>query len=91
LTVLALQRWHLQNNRYPATLDELVTAGLLAEVPQDPFGAESLSYKRVGDSFTLYSFGTNLTDDNGIPARSSDGRINMWTRNGDAVIWPLTN
>jgi hypothetical protein len=91
LTVLALQRWQLQNNRYPATLDELVTAGLLAERPQDPFGAESLSYRRVGDSFTLYSFGTNLTDNNGIPAMSSDGRINMWTDNGDAVIWPLTN
>lgn len=89
LTVLALQRWHRKTNAYPATLNELTTAGLLAKVPADPFGSGALSYKRVDDSFTLYSFGTNLKDDDGNPGITDDGRIRKWIDRGDAVIWPV--
>jgi len=89
LTVLALQRWKTDKGSYPTTLDELVTAGLLLEVPKDPFGDGPLTYRRLDDDFTLYCFGTNLKDDNGKPGITRRGNINRWTDNGDAVLWPV--
>jgi hypothetical protein len=89
LTVLALQRWHKQRGTYPAQLDELVTTGLLRNVPQDPFGQGSLMYKLKENSFTLYSVGTNFEDDEGRPGVTRDGRFKRWTDTGDAMIWPV--
>ena len=89
LTVLALQRWYKEHDTYPVRLDELTSAGLLRSIPQDPFGQGSLMYKRKENTFTLYSFGTNIQDDEGRPGVTRDGRFKRWTDNGDAVIWPV--
>lgn len=89
MTVLALQRWQADQGSYPATLDELVTAGYLSELPPDPFGDGPLTYRRGDEGFTLYSFGTNLTDDSGKPSVTRSGEIRNWTNNGDTVLWPV--
>jgi len=89
VTVLALQRWRLEKNEYPAKLDELVAAGYLKELPADPFSDKTLVYKRTGDDFTLYSVGFNFKDDGGESGKDSKGRPTKWRDNGDTVFWPL--
>ena len=89
LTVLAIRRWRLEKNDYPANLNELVAAGLIEYLPMDPCSDKPLVYKKTGDGFTLYSVGCNFTDDGGEPGRDRDGRISRWRDNGDEVIWPL--
>jgi hypothetical protein len=88
LTILALKRWRLQKNEYPLSLDELVAAGLLKELPMDPFGDGLLTYRRTDDDFILYSFGYNFTDDHGEYARNRNGRISKWSDAADTVFWP---
>jgi len=90
LTILALLRWRLENNQYPAALGELVAAGLLKELPTDPWSDKPLVYKKTNDDFTLYSVGPNFKDDAGEIA-IAHGRPQKWgTREaGDIVFWPV--
>ena len=44
LTVIALLRYKKEHGQYPQTLQELVEAGLLKAIPQDPFGPATLTY-----------------------------------------------
>jgi hypothetical protein len=89
ITILALKRWRLEENEYPANLDELVAAGYLKELPADPFSDKTLVYKRTGDDFTLYSVGSNFKDDGGESGKDSKGRPSKWRDNGDTVFWPV--
>jgi hypothetical protein len=89
ITVLALRRWRLEKNEYPAHLDELVAAGYLKELPADPFSDKPLVYKKAGDDFTLYSVGSNFTDDGGESGKDSNGRPTKWRDDGDTVFWPV--
>jgi hypothetical protein len=89
ITILALKRWRLEKNEYPAKLDELVAAGYLKELPADPFSDKTLVYKRIGDDFTLYSVGFNFKDDGGESGKDSKGRPAKWRDNGDTVFWPV--
>lgn len=53
----------------PASLDDLVTSGILDEVPRDPFACDGrLVYERNADAplgYRLYSFGPDRTDNGG--------------------------
>jgi len=89
ITVLALRRWRLEKNEYPANLDELIAAGYLRELPADPFSDKTLVYKKTGDDFTLYSVGFNFKDDGGESGKDSYGRPTKWRDNGDTVFWPV--
>jgi competence protein ComGC len=89
ITVLALRRWRLEKNEYPANLDELIAAGYLKELPADPFSDKTLVYKKTGDDFTLYSVGFNFKDDGGESGKDSYGRPTKWRDNGDTVFWPV--
>jgi len=89
VTILALKRWRLEKNAYPPTLDELVAAGYLKELPLDPYSDKPFVYKRIGDDFTLYSLGPNFTDDSGTPGTDSRGRVGKWRDNGDTVFGPV--
>jgi hypothetical protein len=90
LTILALKRWRLEKNEYPLSLDELVVAGFLKELPTDPFGEGPLTYRRTDDDFILYSFGYNFADDDGEVAIERDRPVRWGTREaGDTVFWPL--
>ena len=89
VTILALKRWRLEKNAYPATLDELVAAGYLKALPRDPYSDKPLVYERTDDDFVLYSVGPNFSDDGGKPGTDSRGRVSKWRDNGDTVFWPV--
>jgi hypothetical protein len=90
LTITAIKRWQLQNNQYPAELDELVKAGLLKELPNDPYSDKPLVYKKTDDDFILYSIGPNFKDDGGEVAMWH-GSPRKWgtDKEGDIVLWPI--
>jgi hypothetical protein len=88
VTVLAMQRWRLEKNGYPADLDGLVTAGYLNELPMDPYSNQPLVYKRTDDDFVLYSVGPNFIDDGGESGKDKKGKVRLWADEGDWVFWP---
>jgi len=67
--VLALRLFEMRTGRLPEKLDELVTAGILDEVPVDPFCDRPLRYSR--DRRRVWSVGPDESDDGGQdePAR----------------------
>lgn len=84
LATIAVLRYKTDKGEYPQSLDELVAAGFLNELPIDPFSGGPLVYKRVNSDFMLYSFAGDYDDDNGShdPKWASDG-------DGDYVFWPV--
>jgi hypothetical protein len=88
-TVLSVQRHQMERGRYPDDLQQLVDAGYLREIPRDPFAPGPLTYKRVEDSFVLYSWGENCRDDGGQRIADSHGRDLVLSNNGDWVFWPI--
>ncbi|MBN2137728.1 MAG: hypothetical protein JW720_07970 [Sedimentisphaerales bacterium] len=89
IAILALKRWKIQKNRYPGTLDELVSAGLLQNLPMDPYSDKPLVYKTTADGFLLYSVGPNFEDDGGQQGKTEKGIFKNWRKNGDTVFWPI--
>ena len=90
-TIVAVLRWQLEKNQYPANLNELVKAGFLDELPMDSFSDKPLVYKKTDGDFILYSVGFNFTDDGGEHGKDRSGNIRTWSDNGDTVFWPVTN
>ena len=67
LVTFALRAFRLENGRYPASLAELAPS-YLKKLPEDPFAAQgTFKYKRMGNSYVLYSVGPDGTDDSGTP------------------------
>jgi hypothetical protein len=94
ITTLALLRYKADKGQFPEKLDELVSAGYLKILRSDPFsgkpfGGNPFAYKRVGEDFVLYSFGTNLKDDGGKLGLTKKGQPTRWADDGDAVFWPV--
>jgi hypothetical protein len=89
VTVLAIKRWRLEEDKYPEKLDELVAAGYLKDLPMDPFSDQPLVYKRTEDNFTLYSVGLNFKDDGGRVYRDEKGQVKKWADESDTVFWPV--
>jgi hypothetical protein len=91
ITVVALLRYRRDVGRYPDSLTELIAANYIKKVPLDLYGPASLSYKKNGDSFILYSYGLNFKDDSGEIVYREDGRPNpRGTEDaGDMVLWPI--
>jgi hypothetical protein len=65
ISALAAERFRKKNNRWPASLDELKSAGLLQQIPTDPFIGGNLKMKRTDDGLIFYSVGQDLNDDGG--------------------------
>ena len=89
LTILAALRFQKEKGKFPDNLDELVKAGYLTKLPDDPFSNGPLTYKKTADGFLLYSWGENLKDDNGQVVRNEKGKIMQWAPEGDWVFWPV--
>jgi len=89
VTTVAIHRYRAEKGSYPERLEELVSAGVLVSLPEDPFGQGPLTYRRTADGFVLYSWGQNLVDDGGRPGTGQDGRPRDWADNGDMVFWPV--
>jgi hypothetical protein len=85
--VIAILRYEKQRGEYPEKLEDVVTAGYLKELPQDPYSDKPLEYKHDGESFTLYSFGPDMDDDQGRMGLKNDKPF-KWADDGDAVFWP---
>ncbi len=89
LTIIAALRYRQDKGQSPETLQELVATGYLNELPIDPFSDKPLVYRKTDDSFTIYSVGTNFTDDNGEVAKDDKGRPRKYADQGDWVFWPV--
>ncbi len=89
LLLIVLLRYKQNVGTYPNSLEELVTAGYIKEIPIDSFSDKPLVYKKIGDDFTLYSVGLNFSDDGGQIGKDSKDKPKLWTDNGDAVFWPI--
>lgn len=83
VTVLAILAYRTQEERLPGSLEQLVAAGLLQEVPMDPYSSGPLVYQLTGEDFTLYSVGEDFVDDEGVHCEWND-----WG-GGDHVFWPV--
>ena len=64
-TIVAILEFKAEKQRWPESLAELKSAGLIAAIPMDPFGDGPLVYRKEGEAFTLYSRGCDLEDDGG--------------------------
>jgi hypothetical protein len=82
LTVLALERYRMEQGQYPADLKQVVDAGYLLEVPRDPYGPGPLSYRKTDHDFILYSWDEDRKDDGG--RRGADKDTSDW------VFWPVS-
>jgi len=89
LTTLAILRYKQTIGAYPNSLEELLTAGYIKEIPIDSYSDKPLVYKKKGDDFILYSVGPNCVDDGGQSGKDGKGKPKLWVDNGDAVFWPV--
>jgi hypothetical protein len=81
VTVLAVLTYKAKEGHFPESLQQLVAAGLLPQMPMDPYNNAPLVYRIVGDDFILYSVGTDMVDNGGVPCK--------WEETGDHVFWPV--
>jgi hypothetical protein len=96
IAVLATLRYKIDTGRFPESLESLVSAGYLQELPNDPYSDGPLTYKLTRDNFTLYSVGDDFTDDGGVieiteTATGWPGLIRTVPRihSPDIVYWPV--
>jgi hypothetical protein len=65
VAALAAERYRIAKNRWPESLDVLVSAGFLDAVPEDPYGGKRLLFRRTVDGLVVYSLGPDLADNGG--------------------------
>jgi len=65
ITALAAERFRIQQQRWPASLDEFVAADFLKSVPIDPYDGNALRWKITDRGAIVYSIGKDGTDDEG--------------------------
>ncbi len=89
-TVIALLQYKQDRGRYPETLTDLVPE-YLKELPRDPYGPDTMIYRRNGEDFLLYSRGVNFEDNGGkhLAAWGTGRSGNAFTKDGDYVFWPV--
>jgi hypothetical protein len=56
---IGVERFRLQQGRWPDSLDEVVAAKLLDSVPIDHFDGNPLRYRKASDGVVVYSIGQN--------------------------------
>jgi hypothetical protein len=96
IAVLAILRFKTDKGQFPATLNELVSAGYLQFVPMDPYSNGPLVYTPAKDNFKLYSVGEDFSDDDGVietkTRQESDfGRTYTvpYLQVPDIIYWPV--
>jgi hypothetical protein len=57
VAALAVERFRLSRGRWPASLNQVVEAGLLDKVPIDLFDGNALRFRRTADGVVIYSIG----------------------------------
>lgn len=89
LVIIALIRYKQDTGGLPESLDELVKQNYLTKVPLDPFSDKPITYHKTVNNFILYSWGSNLKDNGGLVIRDKNGKVRMFTEEGDWVFWPV--
>jgi hypothetical protein len=90
----ALNGYRMESGVWPATLDELVSAGWLESIPRDFSNGESLVYRLQDGEPLLYSRSWDGVDDGGKPHRHSSYIALVKCYPGDDqaghddVLWP---
>ena len=84
--IMAVLEFKENTGLLPANLSELQNAGLLQEMPVDPFSGKPIEYKRLESGFTIYSYGLDFDDDGGRSRAFGD--FMFGGQDGDLVIWP---
>lgn len=85
ITAIALKRYQLRHGTWPADLKTLVP-DFLSEVPRDPVDGLPLRYHTNADgTFTLYSIGSDNTDNGGDPSPSGSS---LYWQKGHDWVWP---
>ncbi len=75
ITACAVERYRMAHGDWPHDLAVLVPA-YLQEIPRDPIDGEPLRFRRTSDGITIYSIGTDKTDNEGQLCRESSGDTN---------------
>jgi hypothetical protein len=65
LVAVAVERFRIQQGRWPDSLEEVVAAKLLANIPADPYDGKPVRYRKASDGVVVYSIGRsgNYTGD----------------------------
>jgi hypothetical protein len=71
---VAAERYRRDQGRWPESIAALVKAGLLKEVPTDPFDGQPLHWRPLPDGIVIYSVGPDEKDDGGNLDRKSPPR-----------------
>jgi hypothetical protein len=74
---LAAEQFRLQEGHWPDSLDELVKAGLLKEVPIDFFDGKPVRFRRAKDGIVIYSLGRDGRYDGKALDGSPESGINL--------------
>ncbi|MBN1392476.1 MAG: hypothetical protein JW947_06710 [Sedimentisphaerales bacterium] len=81
--IMSVLTFEENKGRLPLDFSELQEAGLLEKVPIDPYSGKPIIYKKLDDSFTVYSYGPDFDDDGGVRT------VDYNRHNGDIVVWPV--
>ncbi len=94
LTTIALELYRRKAGSIPESLSELVST-FLPSVPVDLADGQPIRYKRFGDSYTLYSIGSDRIDNGGKPPQTTtddSSVVNFMSQNAklncDWVFFP---
>lgn len=75
-TVIAILLYQSKNGHLPEDLSHVVKSGFLDELPIDLYSGQPLIYRKTNDTFILYSVGSDMVDNGGVPLI-------------DRVFWPV--
>ena len=64
LCMLAVERFRLDNDALPETLNDLAPK-YIESIPLDPFDGNPLRYKKLETGYSIYSIGPDCIDDGG--------------------------
>ncbi len=84
IVAVAAERYRRQHGRWPESVEVLVAAGLLKEVPADPYDGAPLRFRRLDDGLVIYTLGPDGRDDSGTLNRKdpvadgSDLGFRLW-------------
>jgi hypothetical protein len=91
---VAAERHRLKSDTWPRDIDELVQAGLLKDIPNDPYDGKALRFKHTPTGIVIYSVASDKTDNQGLIDRArpgtsgSDIGFELWDRQLRAVAPP---
>ncbi|MCK4999360.1 MAG: hypothetical protein KAS23_07490 [Anaerohalosphaera sp.] len=85
-TAMAIERYRKKHNALPDFLVDLVPR-FMEELPRDPFDNKTLRYFILDNSYTIYSIGDDLVDNNGLSRQQLKDQTGKSPKQYD---WPFT-